>query len=123
MVDMRNIDLDMLYNEYVSGEIAETTEFEEFCAYVQFDMHPLTQKAYELAREKGMFLELDFYFDDVFTSLSSIDGSELPFDEQFDDEIQELISRSWTEVHNYFYMLDLIKKIEGFEVVLQRYSK
>ena len=104
----KKFDMDMLYNDYLTGEVFEKVlnevGYDEFLEY-QFVLenslditlnlydHELYQRAEWIAKENNQYLDYDFWYDDIFADCD-LKNYEL---------IQDLLDTAWTEVRSEEY--------------------
>lgn len=111
VIDMeRKIDMDMLYIDYLSGEVFEKVlnevgGYDEFLESYQFELknsldlmlnlydHELYQRAEWIAKQDNQYLDYDFWYDDIFADCD-LKNYEL---------IQDLLDTAWTEVRSEEY--------------------
>ena len=106
----RKIDMDMLYIDYLSGEVFEKVlnevgGYDEFLESYQFELknsldlmlnlydHELYQRAEWIAKQDNQYLDYDFWYDDIFADCD-LKNYEL---------IQDLLDTAWTEVRSEEY--------------------
>ena len=114
VIDMeRKIDMDMLYTDYITGEVFEKVlnevgydEFQEsqFALENSLDLmlnlydHELYQRAEWIAKQNNQYLDYDFWYDDIFVDCDLKDY----------ELIQDLIDTAWTEVRSEEYFKKIV---------------
>ena len=103
------INIDELYTDYLSGEVFEKIQeiigegvYED--NFQRLDLinyglyvHPCFIRAEEIATERDLYIDLEWYFDDIFTSVETDDV-------KVQNAIQGLTELAWKEItsENYF---------------------
>ena len=114
---MKKIDMDMLYTDYVTGEVFEKVlnevGYDEFQESYQFALensldlmvnlynHECFKRAEELARDNDTFIELDFYWSNIFTRINTSDDTLADF-------IQDLVAFAYDEVQTEEYFKNVV---------------
>lgn len=110
----RKIDMDMLYTDYVTGEVFEKVlnevGYDEFQESYEFELensldlmlnlydHELYQRAEWIAKQNNQYLDYDFWYDDIFVDCDLKDY----------ELIQDLIDTAWTEVRSEEYFKKIV---------------
>ena len=110
----RKIDMDMLYTDYVTGEVFEKVlnevGYDEFQESYEFELensldlmlnlydHELYQRAEWIAKQNNQYLDYDFWYDDIFVDCDLKDY----------ELIQALIDTAWTEVRSEEYFKKIV---------------
>lgn len=118
MIDMeRKIDMDMLYIDYLSGEVFEKVlnevGYDEFLESYQFALensldlminlynHECFKQGDKIARDLGLYIDLDFYWGDIFTRVETDDNEVADF-------IQDLVAFAYDEVQTEEYFKNVV---------------
>ena len=113
----RKIDMDMLYTDYLSGEVFEKVlnevGYDEFLESYQFELennldlmlnlyeHSDFKQAEKIAKDLDLYIDLDFYWGDIFTRVETDDN-------EIADLIQDLVAFAYDEVQTEEYFKNVV---------------
>ena len=113
----RKIDMDMLYTDYLTGEVFEKVlnevGYDEFQESYEFELensldlmlnlyeHSDFKQAEKIAKDLDLYIELDFYWGDIFARVET-DNNEIA------DLIQDLVAFAYDEVQTEEYFKNVV---------------
>lgn len=113
----RKIDMDMLYTDYLTGEVFEKVlnevGYDEFLESYQFELennldlmlnlyeHSDFKQAEKIAKDLDLYIDLDFYWGDIFTRVETDDN-------EIADLIQDLVAFAYDEVQTEEYFKNVV---------------
>lgn len=114
----RKFDVEQLYIDYLSGEVFEKVlnyvgDYDEFLESYQFELensldlmlnlyeHSDFKQAEKIAKDLDLYIDLDFYWGDIFTRVETDDN-------EIADLIQDLVAFAYDEVQTEEYFKNVV---------------